>query len=372
MNKMTSYERSIAALEHKPVDRFPVFSLGSDYAFYNEFFNNIGFTPEEVKQFSTDGILTGPPWAHAINIKLGFDADWTSLAGQVHYDPESKQILDTFGGTDKVVVNDDGTPHEWYVRPFLTSKEKIREWWKLGRPKPYMDGMIKPKVKITQTLIDKYEMLSMIGLPGPWENLHMSIGMGQVAKFCRKDQKFLEEILEKNFEVQGKGLERLMKIGKLPVIMCGDDYGFNHGLHLPVKYWRQFIKPILKRYVEIVHTYDAKFLIHSCGNVGEIMGDFVELGIEGVESLQPTINDLPAYKQKYGDKIALLGTIDDTSLLVNGTTEHVWSEVTNSVKILGKGSGYLPGATNTLLDAKVENVKTMIEAIHSINPKYVI
>jgi uroporphyrinogen decarboxylase len=197
--------------------------------------------------------------------------------------------------------------------------------------------------------------------------------MAQVAKFSRKDPKFLEEILEKNFEVQGKGLERMMKLGKnLPAVMCGDDWGYNHGLQMPVKFWRQFIKPILKRYVEIVHSYECKFLIHSCGNIGEIFPDLIELGIEGVESLQPTINDLPGLKQKYGDKIALLGTIDDTNLLVNGTKERVWTEVTTMVKTLGKGSGYIPGATNTLLDAKVKNVKTMIEAIQSINPEYVI
>lgn len=372
MDRMTSYERCIAAIEHKKVDRFPTFSLGSDFEFYNNFMNKIGFTPEEVKQYTADDLLTEPPWAHAINLKLGFDADWASLGAQPHYDPETKQILDTFGGTNKVVVKDDGTPHLWYIKPLLTTKEKIKDWWNMGRPKPYTKAMVKPMVRRTNILIEKYKILSMIGLPGPYENLHMGIGMAQVAKFCRKDPKFLEEILEKNFEVQGMGLELLMKLGKPPVVMCGDDWGYNHGLQMPVKYWRQFIKPILKRYIEIVHSYGSKFLIHSCGKIEAIFPDMVELGIEGVESLQPTINDLPALKQKYGDKIALLGTIDDTNLLVTGTTEHVWSEVTNSVKILGKGSGYIPGATNTLLNAKVENVKTMLEAIHSINPRYVI
>jgi uroporphyrinogen-III decarboxylase len=370
--EMTSYERSIAALEHKSVDRFPVFSLGADYTFYNAFMENIGFSPEEIKQYATDGILTGPPWAHGINLKMGFDADWTSLGAQQHFDPETKQILDTFGGIDKVVVNEQGIPHLWYFKPSLTTKEKIKDWWNKGRPKPYTEAMIKPNVNTANKLIEKYQILSMIGLPGPYENLHMGIGMAQVAKFSRKDPKFLEEILEKNFEVQGKGLEKLMKLGNPPVVMCGDDWGFNHGLQMPVKCWRQFIKPIIKRYVEIIHSHNSKFIIHSCGNIGEIFPDLVELGVEGVESLQPTINDLNSLKQKYGDKLALLGTIDDTNLLVSGTTEHVWSEVTNSVKALGKGSGYIPGATNTLLNAKVNNVITMIEAIHSIDPNYII
>jgi hypothetical protein len=59
--KMTKYERVIAALEHKPVDKIPAFLLGADFQFYSQFMNEIGFTVEEMNQYLKDGILDTPP-----------------------------------------------------------------------------------------------------------------------------------------------------------------------------------------------------------------------------------------------------------------------------------------------------------------------
>jgi uroporphyrinogen-III decarboxylase len=360
---MSRFERVMAALEHKETDQIPAFCLGADFEFFNEFIKQIGFTHKEINQYLKDGIVVSPPVNHAMTVKLGFDCDWYTHLAQYHYDEDSRTIVDTWGECAKVVVKDNGIPHMWYAGPSLTSKEKIKEWWNLGRPRGYTDLLLPGVKKQMNILMKKYDFLMMVGLPGPYECISMSIGLGQLSKFCRQDPDFVIEILERNFEVQGKGLEKLCKL-KPPVIMCGDDYGFVNGLQMPPQYWRKFIKPILKRYVEIVHNNDAKFIIHSCGAIGEIFPDFVEIGCDGVESLQPTINDLPMLKQKYGDKLALLGTIDDTNLLVNGTPDEVKKAVTEQCKVLGKGSGYIPGATNFLLNQKVENIVAMIKAIH--------
>ena len=67
-------------------------------------------------------------------------------------------------------------------------------------------------------------------------------------------------------------------------------------------------------------------------------------------------------KSKFGDKIALLGTIDDSNLLKFSTPSEIKKSVTKSIKELGPG-GYVPGATNTLLDQPVENVIAMYDAI---------
>jgi uroporphyrinogen-III decarboxylase len=366
--KMTKYERVIAALEHKPVDKIPAFLLGADFQFYSQFMNEIGFTVEEMNQYLKDGILDTPPINHAMAIKLGFDCDWYTHISRMHFDSESKQIMDTWGGLNKVFVRDEGIPHLWYGGPGLTTKEKIKKWWDLGRPAGYSDiNLSNVKKQIRKLQSSKYdEHVLMVGLSGPYECISMSIGLGQLSKYCRREPEFVREILQHNFEVQAKGLEKICSI-KPPVVMCGDDHGFNNGLQMPVTHWREFIKPILGKYVEIVHNHGIKFIMHSCGNIGEIFQDYIDIGIDGVESLQPTINDLPALKSKYGDQIALLGTIDDTNLLVQGSPEQVKKEVTEQLKILSKGSGYIPGATNFLLNQKVKNIQAMVETIHNFN-----
>ncbi|MHA1733299.1 MAG: uroporphyrinogen decarboxylase family protein [Promethearchaeota archaeon] len=359
-------ERVLAALEHEETDRPPSFLLGADFSFYKQFIEKVGFGHDEFREYAKDGLVMTPPVNHALALELGFDCDWMTFPSLFHFEPglENHALLDTWGGMFSFDVQPDGTPHQWYVGPHLTSREKVEEWWDLGRPAGYPKLLFKPSLRQQRVLLKKYDgFLMLVGLAGPFECLIFGIGFAQFARYARRDPEFLHEILERNFEVQAEGLKRIVRF-KPPVVMCGDDYGYNEGLQVNVKHWREFIKPILGRYVEIVHGAGAKFVIHTCGNVGELFPDFVELGIDGVESLQPTINDLPFLKHKFGDEIALLGTVDDSGLLVNGTPAQVRAEVGKMVEVLGKGGGYVPGPTNFLLDAKVENVVAMLEAIH--------
>jgi len=359
------FDRIMTAFEHKQPDKTPAFILGGDFGFYKQFMNKVGFTPEEMRQYAKDGIMTGAPMCHAMAVKLGFDCDWVTFIAMQHFDVESRQLVDTFGSLARVVVSEAGNPHAWYNGPFLKTKESITKWWDMGRPAPFPTLLMDPAFKIQRTLMKKYDGFTLlVGMPGVYEPLHMGIGLAQVAKFARKEPDFLKEILEHNFVVQAKALDYIVK-KKAPIIMCGDDYGYNEGLQINGAQWRQFIKPFLKRYVDIVHNGGAKFVLHSCGKIEELFPDFVELGIDGVHALQPKLNDLPALKQKFGDKITMIGTIDDTDLLVNGTPDQVCAAVKSMVETLGKNGGYIPGGTNFLLDATIENVQAMVATIHS-------
>ncbi|GAB4305136.1 MAG: hypothetical protein Kow0069_00510 [Promethearchaeota archaeon] len=368
MGDASKLERVLAALEHRPVDRVPAFLLGADFSFYRTFLEQGGFDPEQFARFVADGVLQTPPVNHALAVALGFDCDWMTVPSLVHFEPEERQLVDTWGAKLELAVQPDGTPHQWFVGPHLDTPEKIRDWWDRGRPEGYPKILFGPIAKRRRVLLEKYDgFLTFVGLAGPFECCVFGIGLAQFAKFARHDPAFLREVLERNFEVQERGLKKLLQ-SKPPVVMCGDDYGFNEGLQCSATHWRQFVKPVLAKYVEVVHSAGAKFVLHSCGNIGEIFPDFVELGIDGVESLQPGINDLPHLKRKFGDRLAILGTIDDTDLLVNGTPAQVRERVAEQVRSLGRGGGYLPGPTNFLLNAKVENVRAMVEAIHSTRP----
>ena len=201
-----------------------------------------------------------------------------------------------------------------------------------------------------------------VGITGPWENLHFGIGFGNIAKFWRKDRKFLREINKFYCDFALDGMRKLVQYAKPKVVMVGDDYGYNSGLQMSLEMWRELVKPTLAKHVEIVHKRGAKFMLHSCGNIGELFEDFVEIGIDGVESLKPFNNDLPALKQKYGNDIALIGTIDDSKLLKYADPSEVKKSVRNSIDNLGP-NGYIPGATNFLLDQPPKNILAMFEAI---------
>jgi len=360
------------ALECKTPKRVPSFLLGADWDFMERFIAEVGFTYEEFKEFKKDGIMFFCPTHVAADIKLKADLAWLSSLGQIIWLDEFGEPAQLNGGRMKIVTRmttyepPEGhpkrpVPHFWYNKEGLTTKRAIQD---------YMETKIKYRKfefrnyrKLKEICEKKYGLILASGMNGPWELLVLGCGFANVAKFWRKDRKFLSEITEFHREFALKGLERLMKYGKPDITMIGDDYGYNQGLQMSLEMWREIVKPTLKKYVEIIHNYGAKALLHSCGNIGELFGDLIEIGFEGVESLKPKSNDLIGLKQKYGDKLAFLGTIDDSEMLNYSTPAEVKKSVTQSIRDLGP-SGYIPGATNFLLDQPVDNVLAMFEAIN--------
>lgn len=359
------------AIERKVPKRIPKFLLGADWDFMERFYAEVGFTYEEFTQFKKDKLPFLCPVNIPLSIKLGIDVTWTTTLGQLTWLDEYSEIGTMVGGRSKIVTREttyeppEGhvkrpVPHFWYYKDGLTTKEAIR--WYLEKSIKYQKGNFR-KLKKTQEICEKkYNLIVMGGLTGPWESLSLGIGIGNVAKFWRKDKAFLHEIVEFHKKYALKGMSEMMHICKPKVFMLGDDYGYNAGLMISLEMWRDLVKPTLAEHVKIAHDAGCKFILHSCGNIGALFNDFAELGIDGVESLQPQLNDLISLKQKFGDKIAFLGTIDDTNMLKHSTPEEVKKSVTQSIKNLGS-SGYIPGPTNFLLDQPVKNIYAMVESI---------
>ncbi|MGV9204192.1 MAG: uroporphyrinogen decarboxylase family protein [Promethearchaeia archaeon] len=361
------------ALECKTPEHVPTFCLGADWDFMERFYAEIGFTWEEFNQYKEDKL----PWLCPVNIplsvKLGIDLTWITSLGQVVWLDEYSEPGQMHGGRFKVANRlssykppDDAEkrpiPHWWYLKEGLTTKEQIQEYMK--QDIKYSKKEFKNYGKIIEVCEEKYNLIVSLGLTGPWENLHFGIGFANIAKFWRKDRKFLHKINDFYCEFALDGMRKLVKYAKPKVIMVGDDYGYNSGLQMSLKMWRELVKPTLAKHVHIAHETGVKFMLHSCGNIGELFGEFQEIGIDAVESLKPFNNDLPALKQKYGDDIALVGTIDDSKMLKYSTPEEVKQSVTKSIDTLGP-HGYIPGATNFLLDQPPNNILAMLDAIRT-------
>ena len=73
--------------------------------------------------------------------------------------------------------------------------------------------------------------------------------------------------------------------------------------------------------------------------------------------------DSKEVKEKYGDKVCLLGNIEIGEILTLGTPEDVDAEVRQKIRTLAPGGGYTVGSSNTVAHyVKLENFKAMIEA----------
>lgn len=380
--KMSALERVVTVLEGKIPDRVPSFILGGDCDFVYKFMNSpYKLTEEDIKKLDSDRVSFMIPFIHSIIAKFsppdifpgGLDAKidmcWSTTGGGFIQVSFTDQALTNAGGYFDVVVKEDGIPHNWYTGPALLKKENVEEYWEKEKELKPNPIVFRNLSRIRKLMLEKYDIVVSQGISGPFENCVFGIGLANFSRFARKDPGFLQQHIDFQWETFEEPSLKLLMNQKPDIVMCGDDYGFNAGLQMSAKNWRKYIKPKLAKYVKFTHDGDAKFILHSCGNISEIFPDFVEIGIDGVESLKPKNNDLQMYRKKYPE-ITLVGTVDDSEMLKYESPAYIRNFMKEQIKVLGKKGGYIPGPTNFLLDHPPENIVALFKAIQDYGGIY--
>ena len=101
-----------------------------------------------------------------------------------------------------------------------------------------------------------------------------------------------------------------------------DDWGTQKSLLINPKIWRKIFKPLYKEYCDLIHSAKKFAFFHSDGNIEEIFGDFIEIGIDSINS-QLFIMNIEELGEKYKGKITFWGEIDRQYILPSGSLEEV-------------------------------------------------
>jgi uroporphyrinogen decarboxylase len=146
------------------------------------------------------------------------------------------------------------------------------------------------------------------------------------------------------------------------VLFVTDDYADNHGPLINPRFFREYELPNLKSMVEIGRKHGVPVIKHSDGNLYPILDDIINTGISGLHPIEPGTMDLKDVKERYGDKLCLLGNVDCRYVLPYGSEEDVRRDVRRCVDDAGKGGGLILASSNSLhSNVKVENIYTMVD-----------
>jgi uroporphyrinogen decarboxylase len=147
----------------------------------------------------------------------------------------------------------------------------------------------------------------------------------------------------------------------------GDDLGFKSGTLLEPDTIRKHILPQYKRIIDIVHASGKKFLLHSCGNIFEVMDDIINLGIDAKHSNENEIAPFEKWIELYGEKIGLFGGIDVNTLCLNNYDEVFELVYFKASKYRNSTEGYGLGSGNSIAGyVPIEGYKAMIDAAKAI------
>lgn len=173
------------------------------------------------------------------------------------------------------------------------------------------------------------------------------------------------DLLEEWFEARNQAeLRRVAAIADpelMPIVMTYDDLAYKTNLLFAPTWLRGYFVPRLKRLVDAWHARDTTCIFHSDGRLWDILDDLVEAGIDGLHPLEVTAGmTVKEVRQRY-PHLFLLGGIDVSQLLVNGTPEEVRATCRQTMAD-ADGVGYFMGSTTELNNpVPLENAIAMFE-----------
>ncbi|MCC8181176.1 MAG: uroporphyrinogen decarboxylase, partial [Planctomycetes bacterium] len=143
----------------------------------------------------------------------------------------------------------------------------------------------------------------------------------------------------------------------------GDDWGQQQGLIMGPVLWRKYIKPAVARIFAKAKAAGKYIVLHSCGDLREIMGDLVEIGVDVYNTVQPEIYDLKKLKQEFGRDLTFYGGISTQQFLPTATREETKRMAMDVIKTMAPGGGYILSPTHSVTpDIPVDNILAIVEA----------
>ncbi|RME84420.1 MAG: hypothetical protein D6775_05550 [Caldilineae bacterium] len=327
----------------------------------------------------------------AFGEKLGIPVRYTtSYFEDVTY-RISANDLRTAMGSDCVIVG--GSLPRGYSHPVTPEGYIINEFGMVMRQGPLYMEVVDPPLKHASTVADVMNH----PFPDPYAEGRFDDAKRDIEKY--KDDYFIIGDLELTmFEMSWHhvGLEKFMMdmalgedyvtvlidrvkefsigIGKqlvelgVDAIWFGDDFGAQNGMLISPAMWRQIFKP---RYAELWQEFkalnpDLLICYHTDGAVAPILDELAEIGMDVFNPVQPNVpgHEPRELKQKFGDKMAFWGAIDQQHLLPHGTPEEIEADVAEKIGILGEGGGYMCSPAHIIqADVSMENVEAFINAV---------
>ena len=174
---------------------------------------------------------------------------------------------------------------------------------------------------------------------------------------------FYEELLDGILDVHLRFMDLIA--ARLPVeaYFGGDDVSDQRNIMMGLKLWRRFLKPRLAKLISHAHDLGLPFILHACGNVLPLIDDLIEIGLDGLESLQSEATDVFAAKKKSRGQLVLIGGMGVQSTLCHGTPQDVRRDAHRLLAGLGEGGGYIFAPSKPLDAEPVENVAALIDVL---------
>lgn len=299
-----------------------------------------------------------------------------SYVGQEFKEFDDGTVADLWGVRRRQVIYGKGTSHEgifkevsWSPLEHMTTVEEMEayegwpspDWWDYSKMKEdcaywHPQHFVLNKGDRLDRTAQLKAMMYLRGIQQTFIDLAQN---PKIVEFIRdRVVNYFVEYNPKVFEAAD---------GEVDMFMMGDDVGGQRGPLLSPEMWRRYFKDGFRTYVDIAHKYGLKVMYHTCGDVYALIPDFIDCGLDMLQSLQTqaTNMDIKRLKQEFGKDLSFQGGMDIQQVLPLGTPDDVREMVKYAADNAKPGGGYFFGtAHNIQADTDMQNVVALFEAYH--------
>jgi uroporphyrinogen decarboxylase len=350
---MTHKERFLMAINHEEPDRVPIDVWYTPEA-ERKVLHYLGEDTDKLSLYAADGGYLPHIMDH------DFLITWIGPCTS-YYLEDTQEYFDEWGIKWRWVDTETGNRYTEMVERPLANIKDLDEF-------TMPDFKDKDRYKESKEMIDKYgkEYGIMGGVACTLFELSWYLrGMDKVMEDMVLNKDFLHAYLDKLLTWVWDAGTILVKLG-VDVVWIGDDFGMQDRLLISPGQFREFFKPRydrLFRHLKSINP-DIKFAFHTDGYNVPILPDFIEVGVNILNPVQPKSMDPAELKKKFGDKLTFWGTIDNQHTMPFGTMEDVVNETILRLKTVAPGGGLILGpAHNVQHQVPIENIMAFYDTV---------
>ena len=293
-----------------------------------------GLQTTDGQSIQTTGTSGKEAWYHPQRVTFDFTPPWIAEMGTDPSDGRTYVKHGLLTSRDSLELFDRFLPDPDHPARY----EKVAEWIEKYR--------------------EDYAVFARIRLGGA--STFESMGLDVFSIMMYDDPDLVKEVHRRFSEWSARVVQHLNKMD-FDFIWANDDHADNKMPWVSTEMWEEFMKP----YQMLVAKEIAKpWIFHSDGNLFPLLDGLLTLGMDGIHPVQPAAMDINRLKERYGDRVCIIGNIDLDYTLPRGTEAEVEAEVRDRIEKVGKGGGYMISSANSITDyCKLENIWAMSRAI---------
>jgi len=286
------------------------------------------------------------------------------------YPPDNSITFDSLPHAPKGTVGPDGSYHELSTDEWGTTWEYLI-FGVTGHPKEYpfadwqaaADYQFPPLPGVAEAgFAEKKDFLVWDGCVSLFEKLHALRPIDDVLVDLLTGDKHLLAFLDRLTDYWMQAIDCYLESGT-DIIQFGDDWGTQTGQMVATGLFRDVFKARYRKLFDRIRQAGVRIFFHSCGDLGEIFDELLDLGIDGFWP-QITLYDEQTFPDRCkAHKVAIFIHPDRQRLVPRAAPAEIDARIRQYAEryhSLGGGGIFYMEIEN---DAPFENVRTLVEAV---------